>query len=109
MSRVVKEGKDLGIFFYMFTGGEPLVRKDDLIKLCEEHKDCQFLAFTNGTLVDQKFCDEMKRVGNMMLAISLEGSPEVNDFRRGDGVYGKVMKAMDLLKENGLVFGTSIC
>lgn len=109
MSNVVKQGKELGIHFYMFTGGEPLVRKDDLIKLCEEHKDCQFLAFTNGTLVDQKFCDEMKRVGNMMLAISLEGSPEVNDLRRGEGVYGKVMNAMDLLKENGLIFGTSIC
>ncbi len=109
MSNVVKQGKEIGIHFYMFTGGEPLVRKDDLIKLCEEHKDCQFLAFTNGTLVDQKFCDEMKRVGNMMLAISLEGSPEVNDLRRGDGVYGKVMNAMDLLKENGLIFGTSIC
>ena len=100
MSNVVEQGKELGIHFYMFTGGEPLVRKDDLIKLCEEHKDCQFLAFTNGTLVDQKFCDEMKRVGNMMLAISLEGSPEVNDLRRGEGVYGKVMNAMDLLKEN---------
>ncbi|WP_019132696.1 radical SAM protein [Peptoniphilus obesi] len=109
MSNVVKQGKELGIHFYMFTGGEPLVRKDDLIKLCEEHKDCQFLAFTNGTLVDQKFCDKMKRVGNMMLAISLEGSPEVNDLRRGEGVYGKVMNAMDLLKENGLIFGTSIC
>ncbi|WP_138159462.1 radical SAM protein [Peptoniphilus catoniae] len=109
MSNVVKQGKELGVFFYMFTGGEPLVRKDDLIKLCEEHRDCQFLAFTNGTLVDEAFCKEMKRVGNMMLAISLEGSPEVNDLRRGDGVYGKVMKAMDLLKENGLIFGTSIC
>ena len=109
MSNIVSQGKELGIFFYMFTGGEPLVRKEDLIRLCEEHKDCQFLAFTNGTLVDQDFCDEMKRVGNMMLAISLEGSPEVNDLRRGQGVYGKVMAAMDLLKKNGLVFGSSIC
>nr|WP_296153695.1 radical SAM protein [uncultured Peptoniphilus sp.] len=109
MSDIVKQGKELGIHFYMFTGGEPLVRRDDIIKLCKEHNDCEFLAFTNGTLVDQKFCDEMKSVGNLMLAISLEGSPEVNDFRRGEGVYGRVMDAMDLLKENGLIFGTSIC
>ena len=33
----------------------------------------------------------------------------MNDLRRGEGVYGKVMHAMDLLKQNGLVFGTSIC
>ena len=109
LSGVVKQGKELDVYFYMFTGGEPLVRKNDIIKLCEEHHECQFLAFTNGTLVDEAFCGEMKRVGKLMLAISLEGSPEVNDLRRGTGVYTKVMHAMDLLKENGLIFGTSIC
>ncbi len=109
LNRVVKEGKELGIHFYMFTGGEPLVRKDDIIKLCKENDDCEFLAFTNATLVDEEFCKEMKKVGNLALAISLEGSEEVNDFRRGDGVYNKVMEAMDLLKEYGLVFGSSIC
>lgn len=51
----------------------------------------------------------MQEVGNLFLALSLEGKPEVNDLRRGEGVYGKVMHAMDLLKEYGLVFGTSIC
>lgn len=109
LSNVVKQGKEIGVYFYMFTGGEPLVRKKDIIQLCEEHHECQFLAFTNGTLVDEAFCQEMKRVGNLALAISLEGSPEVNDLRRGAGVYGKVMHAMELLKENGLIFGKSIC
>jgi len=109
MSQVVKQGKELGVYFYMFTGGEPLVRKKDIINLCKEHNECQFLAFTNGTLIDETFCLEMKKVGNLMLAISLEGSPEVNDLRRGEGVYSRVMQAMDLLKKNGLLFGTSIC
>ena len=109
MDSVVTQGKELGVYFYMFTGGEPLVRKADLIKLCEKHNDCAFLSFTNGTLVDEAFCQELKRVGNLYLAISLEGFSEVNDLRRGKGVFGKVMNAMDLLKENGLVFGTSIC
>ena len=67
------------------------------------------VAFTNGTLVDEEFCQEMKEVGNLMLAISIEGTPEVNDLRRGQGVYEKVMSTMDLLRSNGLVFGTSIC
>ena len=109
MDNVVKQGKELGVYFYMFTGGEPLVRKADLIRLCEKHNNCAFLSFTNGTLVDQAFCDELKRIGNLYLAISLEGFSEVNDLRRGNGVFGKVMNAMDLLKQNGLVFGTSIC
>ena len=109
MDHLIEQGKELGVYFYMFTGGEPLVRKKDLIRLCEKHKECAFLSFTNGTLVDEELCKEMKRVGNFALAISLEGYEEVNDSRRGQGVYQKVMHAMDLLKENGLIFGTSIC
>lgn len=61
------------------------------------------------TLVDQAFCDEMKRVGNLSLSISLEGFEEANDFRRGEGVFDKVLHAMDLLHENGLIFGNSVC
>lgn len=109
MDDLICQGKELGIYFYMFTGGEPLVRKADVIKLCEKHNDCAFMAYTNGTLVDTAFCQEMKRVGNLYLAISLEGFEEVNDLRRGAGIYEKVMQAMDLLKQNGLIFGTSIC
>ena len=109
MDSVVTQGKKLGTYLYMFTGGEPLVRKDDLIKLCKKHKECAFLAFTNGTLVDEAFCQEMLNVGNLYLAISLEGFEAVNDLRRGQGVYGKVMHTMELLKSHGLVFGTSIC
>ncbi len=109
MDNVITQGKELGIYFYMFTGGEPLVRKADIIKLCEKHNDCAFLAYTNGTLVDEAFCEQMQKIGNLYLAISLEGFAEVNDLRRGNGVFGKVMNAMSLLKQHGLIFGTSIC
>lgn len=109
LDSVITQGKELGIYFYMYTGGEPLVRKADIIKLCEKHNDCAFHAFTNGTLVDDAFCKEMRRVGNLSLSISLEGFEEVNDLRRGEGVYDKVMHAMDLLKKYGQIFGTSIC
>ncbi|MFA9463199.1 MAG: radical SAM protein [Velocimicrobium sp.] len=109
LDRVITQGKEIGIYFYMLTGGEPLVRKKDLIRLCEKHNDCAFHAFTNGTLVDESFCEEMKRVGNLSLSLSLEGFEEVNDFRRGNGVFKQVMHAMDLLKKSGQIFGTSIC
>ncbi|MDY3917667.1 MAG: radical SAM protein [Candidatus Limivivens sp.] len=109
MDSVITQGKELGIYFYMLTGGEPLVRKADIFRLCRKHKDCAFHAFTNGTLVDEAFCKEMQEVGNLTLSISLEGYEEVNDGRRGNGVFRKVMHAMDLLHESGQIFGTSIC
>ena len=109
MDKVVTEGKALGTHFFMMTGGEPLVRKKDILKLCEKHNDCFFAAFTNSTLIDDEFCREVVRLGNLTFMLSIEGTPETNDARRGDGHYEAVMNAMDLLKKYGIVFGTSIC
>jgi MoaA/NifB/PqqE/SkfB family radical SAM enzyme len=109
LDSIVTQGKALGTYMYIFTGGEPLVRKKDVIALCEKHPDCEFLSFTNGTLIDEDFCQEMLRVKNFVPAISLEGFESANDGRRGDGVYDKVMNAMKLLKEHKLPFGISVC
>ena len=106
---IVKQGKEMGTYMYLFSGGEPLVRKDDIIKLCSAHPDCQFLAFTNGTLIDEKFADDMLRVKNFVPAISVEGFREATDFRRGEGTFDAVMKAMEILKEKKLPFGASCC
>ncbi len=94
---------------YIYTGGEPLVRKKDLISLCEKHSDCVFSCFTNATLIDEDFADEMLRVGNFVPAISLEGFEEATDGRRGGGVYQKVTKAMSLLRKKKLIYGISCC
>lgn len=106
---IICQGKELGVYLYVYTGGEPLVRKKDLIRLCEQHSDCVFLCFTNATLIDEAFADEMLRVGNFVPAISLEGSEEATDGRRGDGVYRKVMDALALLRRKKLVYGISSC
>lgn len=106
---IVKQGKELGTYLYIYTGGEPLVRKRDLIRICEMHPDCEFLAFTNGTLIDEEFCQEMLRVKNFVPALSLEGFREANDSRRGEGIFDKAMAAMDLMKKHGLAFGVSTC
>lgn len=109
MDSIVTQGVALGTHLYMFTGGEPLIRKDDILKLCRKHKNCTFLAYTNATLIDQKFCEDMKEVGNLALAISIEGNEETNDFRRGEGAYETSVKALDLLKKNGCIYGISVC
>lgn len=109
MDRIVREGNELGTHFYLFSGGEPLVRKDTVLRLCREHQDCFFLAFTNGTLVDKDFARALREVGNFTLAFSIEGFEEETDMRRGGGTYRKVLRAMDLLREEGVPFGFSTC
>lgn len=109
MSHIVSQGKELGTYVYLFTGGEPLVRKKDIIRLCEEHSDCVFSSFTNGTLIDEEFAQEMLRVKNFIPAISIEGFEEATDLRRGNGTYRKIIQAMNILKAHKLPFGISCC
>lgn len=109
MRRVVSEAKALGTHFFMYTGGEPLIKKDDILTIARENQDCLFLSFTNGTLVDDKFCEDMKACGNLALALSIEGSESTTDGRRGEGAYRKTLAAMQLLKKHKCLFGTSIC
>ena len=109
MDKIITEGKELGIYVYIMTGGEPMVRKKDILKLMEKHHDCYFAAFSNSTLIDEELCQELERLGNMTFFLSIEGTPDTNDARRGDGHYEAVMNAMDLLKKHGILFGISIC
>ena len=109
MNKIVSQGKELGTYFYMMTGGEPTVRKNDILRLAEEHNDCYFALFSNSTLIDDELCKEVVRLGNISFILSVEGSEETNDARRGEGHYQAAMDAMDLLRKYGIIFGTSIC
>ena len=80
-----------------------------MIAICNKHSDCQFLSFTNGTLIDEEFADEMLRVKNFIPAISLEGFEAATDGRRGNGVFEKATRAMKLLHDKHLPFGISAC
>ena len=109
LDSIIFQAKELGIHMFLYSGGEPLMRKKDLIALCERHSDCVFLSFTNGTLIDGDFADEMLRVGNFVPAISVEGFQAGTDFRRGQGTFARVRAAMELLHRKKLPFGVSCC
>ena len=109
LDNIITQGKAMGTYMYIYTGGEPLVRKKDIIRLCEKHDDCEFLCFTNGTLIDEEFADEMLRVKNFVPAISVEGFEKATDSRRGEGTYKAIERAMAILKKKKLIFGVSCC
>ena len=106
---IINQGKELGVYMYIYTGGEPMVRKNDLLEICRRHPECVFLSFTNGILIDEVFAKEMLKVKNFVPAISIEGDEDATDSRRGKGTYQKVLRAMNLLKEYKLPFGVSCC
>lgn len=103
------EAEKLGVMDILYTGGEPMLCKNDLVKLAEGHRKLFFGIFTNGTLIDQEFVHHLKKLGNMTVFISIEGFEEDTDFRRGSGTYTQIMDAMDLLQKEGIAFGFSLC
>lgn len=109
LDSIFTQGKDLGIFFYIMTGGEPLVRKADILKLAKKHNDCITMMFTNGTLIDDKFCENVCELGNIVPVISVEGLDDATDGRRGKGSFEDIMRAMDVMKSHKVPFGFSTC
>lgn len=106
---ILNQAEELGIMDCLMTGGEPLLRKDDILKLCKKHDKMTFGVFTNATLIDEELADEMAKLGNLNAFISIEGTKEETDFRRGDGVYDQVIQAMEILKSRDIGFAFSAC
>ncbi|MFA5564279.1 MAG: radical SAM protein, partial [Candidatus Caldatribacteriota bacterium] len=104
IDRIIKEAKELGIYFIVLSGGEPTVYPD-LFEIFRRHPDVGFMMYTNGTLIDDEMADKMLEAGNISPAISLEGFRESTDARRGEGTYDKIMAAMDRLHNRGIIFG----
>lgn len=107
LDRVLTEAEELGIYFIVMSGGEPTIRRKDIVKLAEKHRNQVFHLFTNGILFDEEFLNDVKRVGNITFAISIDGLRDFTDARRGAGTFDMVMRAMDLCRLNGVPFGFS--
>jgi MoaA/NifB/PqqE/SkfB family radical SAM enzyme len=106
VNRILNEAKAMGIHFVAVTGGEPLCW-DHTFRMFEEHNDVFFLMYTHGGLLDEKAVQRLVSAGNVLPLLSLEGFEEETDARRGRGHYARVMHAMDLLREAGVMFGFS--
>lgn len=103
---VLKQAKEMGIYFCVVSGGEPLFHPR-IFDIYEKHNDVIFHMYTNGSMIDEGICQRLVEVGNVIPGISIEGFREETDERRGAGHFDKVMKAMDLLREAKVLFGFS--
>ncbi|MBA7656952.1 GTP 3',8-cyclase [subsurface metagenome] len=111
--RILREAKELGIYFITISGGEPFYYKDretgkDLLDLLEKHDDMFFQIYTNGTLLDEKIIERLAKIGNAAPAISMEGFKKETDERRGRGVWKQITEARKYLYEAGILQGFSV-
>ncbi|MGE4557620.1 MAG: 12,18-didecarboxysiroheme deacetylase [Desulfovibrionaceae bacterium] len=91
----------------LFSGGEPLVRKD-LIELASYAvgKGMRAVISTNGTLITREKARELKSVGLSYVGVSLDGGEAVHDaFRKVPGAFRKALQGLENCQREGLKVG----
>mgnify|MGYP006280780557 CR=1 FL=1 len=91
----------------LFSGGEPLVRKD-LPELAEYavSKGLRAVISTNGTLIDMDMAKKLKEIGLSYVGISIDGTEETNDrFRGQQGAFKKALEGVHNCMKAGIKVG----
>jgi len=91
-----------GIKFVIFSGGEPLIRRDifDIADAMQKAGIVTYLS-TNGLYIDEKNVDKIIKRFNY-IGISIDGIEEVHDHFRGlKGAYQRSLDAIALIQKHG--------
>jgi 12,18-didecarboxysiroheme deacetylase len=105
--RVIDDLADFNVPVLLFSGGEPVLRKDiaELIYYTAK-KGIRAVLSTNGTLIDQDMAKRLKDAGLSYAGISLDGMEEVNDRFRGiSGAFKKALSGIQHCKNAGIKVG----
>jgi len=97
--------------FMTISGGEPFLYKDSgktLFDLWEKYNEMFFLVYTNGHFITKEVAKKLAELGNVVVAISVEGLEKETDERRGKGAFKKVLTAFKNLREAGVPFAISV-
>jgi radical SAM protein with 4Fe4S-binding SPASM domain len=95
------QAKDFNIEHIVFTGGEPLLRKD-IYNLARYVNDTGMSSqlLTNGTLIND---DNIRKIVSTFATVKLSLDShikETNDLQRGEGSYDATLRAMRLLEDH---------
>ena len=105
--KIFDEADELGISFILLAGGEPMLRRD-IIEAAGKKQNILFPIFTNGTFIDEQYFALFDKCRNLVPIMSIEGSKEITDSRRGKGIYDKLIANMEEFRKRGLIFGASV-
>ena len=94
--------KKAGVNFIIFSGGEPLLRKDIFdIASCMKNNGIMTYLSTNGMYISPKNVQHIIDTFNY-IGISIDGIEHIHDHFRGQkGAYEKSIEAIKLIQKNG--------
>jgi MoaA/NifB/PqqE/SkfB family radical SAM enzyme len=103
---ILREADGLGVSIVMVAGGEPFARSG-FMELTREFERMLFPVFTNGLLLTDEWIGRIRRQKNLIPVFSLEGGSRATDFRRGEGVFRRIVETMRKLGDLGVYYGLS--
>jgi len=106
IKKTIFEMKESGIKFIIFSGGEPLTRKDifEIANFCKENGIITYLSsnglyFTKNNI--QKIVESFNYIG-----VSIDGDEKTHDYFRGlKGAFKETLKAVLLANSTGAKVG----
>ncbi|MGB2689131.1 MAG: 12,18-didecarboxysiroheme deacetylase [Desulfobacterales bacterium] len=98
---------EFGVPVMLFSGGEPLVRKDlPELAAYAVKKGMRAVISTNGTLITPQIARTLKDIGLSYVGISLDGMEDINDrFRGVKGAFRLALKGIENCKKAGIKVG----
>jgi len=96
----IKSLHGMGTRTFVFIGGEPMedITKKNVFELIENNPKDVFYVCTNGYSIDEHVSKRLSNAKNVIFALSIDGSTEINDKRRGDGAFDTAVRASKLLR-----------
>lgn len=105
--KIILDLADFGVPALLFSGGEPLLRKDifELAEFSRQYGIRPVLS-TNGTLVTESLAEKIKTSGIEYAGISIDGKPNTHDRLRGQkGSFKQAAIGIRNCKDAGVKIG----
>ncbi len=104
---MIRDLHDFGVPVLLFSGGEPLLRKDLFdLNVCAHRFGLRTVISTNGTLITPRMARQIREDGFSYVGVSLDGIAENNDRIRGKkGAFDLALYGIRNLKAAGQKVG----
>jgi radical SAM protein with 4Fe4S-binding SPASM domain len=102
---VLDQLAELGTMYLLFTGGEPLIRRDFFdIAFHARERGFAIMLLTNGTLITPEIARDVERLQPVFVGISLHGATAAthDSITRRRGSFKSTIQAVELLKSAGV-------
>lgn len=97
ITKVIKQGKEIGIFTYFFFTGYKTSNLDQLLQIFKENPECAFILHTYAESITKTYAQRLKEYGNAIVSIYMDDS----------NPSPQLAKTMEMMLENKCLFGVS--